>query len=63
MADILPFSPAKRTVRCLAKQETERLNELYRISAGGTDPLPEIDPEIMEMFRLGIIEVPWRRFE
>lgn len=62
MGEILPLLPNKRTIRRLAKAETARLNELYRISAGGRDPMPEVDPEIMRLFHLGIIELPWRGF-
>jgi hypothetical protein len=59
MGEVLEFRPNRTSVRRLAKAETERLYELYRISAGGQDPVPTIDPEVLRQFHLGIIEMPW----
>lgn len=63
MGDLVPMQANRYSIRRLAAKEIERLNELYRISAGGSDPIPEIDPEMEEMVRLGVIETPWGRFD
>jgi hypothetical protein len=59
MGDLVPLYITKRTIRKLARSETELLHELYHISAGGQDPVPTIDPEVEYMVRVGIIEMPW----
>lgn len=63
MGTLIPFRRNKRNIRRLAKKETERLNELYRISAGGNDPIPDTDPEVVLMVEAGLIENPWREME
>jgi hypothetical protein len=60
MGDVVPLKPNKFSIKRLACQETNRLNDLYRLSYGFSDPLPDVDPEILELVRLGIIEQPWR---
>jgi hypothetical protein len=62
MTNVIPLRPNKHSIRRLAAREVERLNELYRISAGGSDSVPDTDPEIEEMVRLGVIETPWRNW-
>ena len=60
--NVIPLCPNKRTIRRFAKKETDRLNELYHISAGGVDPIPDIDPEVLKMVEAGLIEYSWKEF-
>jgi hypothetical protein len=59
MGEVLEFRPNKTSIRRLAEIETKRLYEQFRISAGGIDPVPTVDPEVEYMVRVGIIEMPW----
>ncbi len=60
MGDLVPLRLTKRTIMRLAKAEIKRQHELYYISAGDCDPIPETDPEVIEMVKTGLIEQPWR---
>jgi hypothetical protein len=59
MGTLLDFRPTRKSILRAGRREMERM---YRLSAGGQDPLP--GSESRELFDLGLIdEVGWQDWE